>query len=247
MIRTGGKGLIRIGSVLFVMGFLVLGCAVSPIRFPTVLSEPEGVNYMSQLDRTDPQQKLYRQYVYRARYLQFDRIEDDVIYGWIVCTDCSWSRYKIVAVYDGSYLYTVIGYHEDFFYNKPRENYVMAPSSVQPQVRRWQWEDWLSRYTDFYYVKKHSGSINGSQVTHLAYWNAISKWRIEGRNIVKVSEIRKCPGASPEIQEWNSHPWLQNEGDVLRADCLENGAPFTITWVAITDDVLAGTKDTIAE
>ena len=106
---------IRNALILFV---LLSGCAT--YNFPTALWEPQVALILSNVEREHPREKLYRQYVSRRLYMQFERISaDNVIYGWMTCTDCEWTRKKMAAVYDGSYLYVVYGHHEDFFVREP--------------------------------------------------------------------------------------------------------------------------------
>ncbi|TAP24606.1 SHOCT domain-containing protein [Alteromonas sp. KUL17] len=67
-------------------------------------------------------------------YLQFERMdESNVIYGWYTCTDCNWTRTKVLAVYDGSYLYTVYGQHEEFFLESPQN------TRHHPNFSHWSW------------------------------------------------------------------------------------------------------------
>ena len=121
------------------------------------------VDYLRPLKSVHPEQKIYRQYVSNDRYFQFDRMSsDNTIYGWFTCTDCSWTREKIAAVYDGSYLYVVYGHHEDLFLNRP-QRVPMLPDA--------HWS-----------------------------WNVVEKFQVEGRNLIKLSQIRKCDYDSPAIR-----------------------------------------------
>ena len=110
---------------------IVTGCGT--YNFPSPLWETQVARILSDVERTHPQEKLYRQYVSGRLYMQFERISDnDVIYGWVTCTDCSWTRKKMAAIYSGSYLYVIYGHHEAFFLREPKKK-VMYPNE------HWSW------------------------------------------------------------------------------------------------------------
>ena len=183
----------------------VSGCATW--QPPGKMTEIEVFGYVSGLDKTHPQKKIYRQYVSDDRYLQFDRITDDnVIYGWHTCTNCNWTRVKMAAIYTGSYLYLIYGHHEDFFKSPPEDI---------PVLSDWHWS-----------------------------WNAIEKLQVEGRNLIKLAEIRKCPYDYPVIKEWTNGPW-RADGEI---DCsIRKSGRYESLWVATIDETLAGEKDSIVD
>jgi len=103
-------------------------CGVPPIsayRIPIELGTARSV--MPQESATIPPSKVYRQYVSGNFYLQFERMEEKVIYGYLACTDCDWQRIPITSIYDGSYFYVAIGRQDDF-YTSPNEGESINPA-----------------------------------------------------------------------------------------------------------------------
>ena len=79
-------------AVLFMLSTSVLtGCAT--LNFPSPMTETEVFDKLVSVEPVAPKEKIYRQYVTDGRYLQFERIdENNIIYGWYTCTDCTWTR-----------------------------------------------------------------------------------------------------------------------------------------------------------
>jgi len=184
--------------------FLGTGCA-TPFP-PSPMTETEVDSIIATIKREYPREKLYRQYVGKGLYIQFERIDDsNVIYGWYTCTDCSWTRSKIFGVYDGSYLYIAYGHHEEFFLQAP------TVSRMHPDMSHW-------------------------------LWGVVDKYQVEGRNLVQLAQYRKCPYDKPSIKEWFNIPW-QNSDEI---NCFEQeGGHYNVVYVATTDDVLVGKRDSI--
>ena len=189
-------------TVLVIM--LLSGCAT--YKPPTRLWETDVARILSDVEKTHPREKLYRQYVSDKYYFQFDRIsENNVIYGWLTCTDCSWTRHKMAAIYDGSYLYVTYGQHEHFFLSQP---------------------DQEPMYSDSLYWR----------------WNVVDKYRVEGRNLIQLSQFRKCRHRTPMIREWTDAPYLPGPGEI---DCRYGGEAYNSIYVATIDETLVGRRDSI--
>ncbi|WP_272984027.1 SHOCT domain-containing protein [Alteromonas australica] len=108
------------------------GCAT--LNYPSPMLETETFEKLISIKPVAPKEKIYRQYVRNGFYFQFERMdENNVIYGWYTCTDCNWTRSKMLAVYDGSYLYVTYGHHEEFF--------LEAPENIRhhPNFSHWSW------------------------------------------------------------------------------------------------------------
>ncbi len=120
-------------AVLFMLSTSVLtGCAT--LNFPSPMTETEVFDKLVSVEPVAPKEKIYRQYVTDGRYLQFERIdENNIIYGWYTCTDCTWTRSKFLALYDGSYLYLTYGHHEEFFLESPENK------RQHPDFSHWSW------------------------------------------------------------------------------------------------------------
>lgn len=104
---------------------VISGCAT--YNFPSPLYETDVVRILSNVKRIHPREKLYRQYVSDRLYMQFERIgPKNVIYGWMTCTDCNWTRRKMSAIYNGNYLYIIYGHHESLFLSRPRAKPMIA-------------------------------------------------------------------------------------------------------------------------
>ena len=124
----------RVFGRLLTLGISVSVAGCSTYKPPSPLLETHVSRILSDVERLHPREKLYRQYVSGQLYLQFERISDNnVVYGWVTCTNCNWTREKLAAVYDGSYLYLTYGHHEDFFLFPPKEK------SMHPTNLAWIW------------------------------------------------------------------------------------------------------------
>ena len=184
---------------------LLQGCAT--FKFPSPMLQTDVARILSNVKREHPREKLYRQYVSGRIYLQFERIgKDNVIYGWKACTDCDWTREKMAAVYDGSYLYVTFGHHEDFFLSEPQIKSMHA--------YREQW-----------------------------FWSVVNKFQVEGRNLLMLTQHRRCDSDLPQVREWSAPPW-KKESEI---DCrtVWAGEKYNTLYVATVDETLAGTRDSI--
>lgn len=117
---------------LMLLTLLLGGCATQ--YYPSPMLETEVFDKLVSIDPVLSKEKIYRQYVSNGRYMQFERIaENNIIYGWYTCTDCTFTRTKILGIYDGSYLYVVYGHHEEFF--------LEAPENIRqhPEFSHWGW------------------------------------------------------------------------------------------------------------
>jgi hypothetical protein len=193
--------------MLLAMSWLALtmsGCTT--LNYPSPMTEAEVYQQMSNIDPIVPKEKIYRQYVSDGRYFQFERMdENNVIYGWFTCTDCTWTRSKMLAVYDGSYMYVTYGHHEDFF--------LESPTSVR-------------QHPDF---------------SHWS-WSSIDKFQVEGRNLIKLGQIRKCTYMTPYIREWTNTPWSY-DGEY---DCTyQKSGTYNSIYVATIDETLTGERSSI--
>ena len=193
-----------VSGLLFAGAITLTGC--STLDFPTPMLETEVYEKLISIKQVVPQEKLYRQYVSGRTYLQFERMgEDNIIYGWYTCTDCSWTRSKFLALYDGSYLYLTYGHHEEFMLQSPRN------------------------------VRQHPDFSHWS-------WSVIEKFQVEGRNLIKLGQIRKCPTTYPMINEWSNAPWTY-DGEI---DCsLQLSGRYNSIFVATIDETLTGTRSSI--
>jgi hypothetical protein len=114
------------------LAFLLGGCAT--LNYPSAMTETEVFQKLVSIKPIEPKEKIYRQYVSDGRYLQFERIdENNIIYGWYTCTNCSWTRSKFLAIYDGSYMYLTYGHHEEFFLESPQN------VRKHPEFTHWSW------------------------------------------------------------------------------------------------------------
>ncbi|MBU2977616.1 SHOCT domain-containing protein [Alteromonas sp. C1M14] len=190
--------------LLIITGLQLGGCAIwNP---PSPMSEIEVHQKLVDIKPIEPEEKLYRQYVSDGIYIQFERMdENNVIYGWYTCTDCNWTRSKILAIYDGSYLYMAYGHHEEFFLESPT------------------------------YVRQHPSNAHWS-------WSVIEKFQLEGRNLIKLGQIRKCADDTPQIQEWDNAPWaLDGETDCK----YKRAGKYNKIYVATIDETLTGIRSSI--
>lgn len=187
-----------------VVAMMLGGCAT--LNYPSPMLETETFKKLSSIQPVVPKEKIYRQYVSNGRYFQFERMdENNVIYGWYTCTDCSWTRTKMLAVYDGSYLYIAYGQHEEFFLQSPQN------TRHHPDFSHWS-------------------------------WSSIDKYQIEGRNLIKLGQIRKCLYRSPMIEEWDNKVWTY-DGEI---DCrYKDRGRFNTIFVATIDDTLTGSRSSI--
>ena len=215
----------------FLAAMFLTGCAT--VKPPSSLSEYNVAEILRDVEWKHPTEKLYRQYVSGKLYLQLDRIsEKNVIYGWLTCTDCVWTREKMAAVYDGSYLYLTYGRHEDFFVqndsllagDKPALTYLSPEQFVQMML------------TDMHPDKTH-------WLTDWK-WNTVEKYRVEGRNLVLLSQFRKCVWDNDTgVQEYTNAP-LRPDFDEIDCRYQEPGKYNTI-YVATIDETLVGKLDSI--
>ncbi|ADZ91637.1 SHOCT domain-containing protein [Marinomonas mediterranea] len=182
----------------------VSGC--STLYYPSPMLETEVFKKMISIEPVAPKEKIYRQYVSNGLYIQFERLgEDNVLYGWYTCTDCTWTRSKVLAVYDGSYLYLTYGHHEEFYLEAP-----------QP-------------------VRQHPDNSHWS-------WSVIEKFQIEGRNLIKLGQIRKCTYDTQLIREWKNRPW-SGGGDY---DCrYQKQGSYNSIFVATIDETITGKRSSI--
>ncbi|MEG3767779.1 SHOCT domain-containing protein [Alteromonas sp. 14N.309.X.WAT.G.H12] len=190
--------------VLITAGLNLGGCAIwNP---PSPMLETEVFTKLASLNPVEPKEKIYRQYVSDGIYIQFERMdENNIIYGWYTCTNCNWTRSKILAIYDGSYLYMAYGHHEEFFLESPKN------------------------------VRQHPTNGHWS-------WSVIEKFQLEGRNLIKLGQIRKCATDSPQIQEWDNAPWAY-DGET---DCMyKQAGKYNKIFVATIDETLAGKRSSI--
>lgn len=189
---------------LILLSVTLGGC--STLNFPSQMTETEVFQKLVSIKPIEPKEKIYRQYVSDGRYIQFERIsEENIIYGWYTCTDCTWTRSKILALYDGSYLYLSYGHHEEFFLESPKN------IDQHPEFSHWS-------------------------------WGVIEKFQIEGRNLIKLGQIRKCIYDSPAIKEWDNSPW-EYDGDY---DCqYKNPGTYKSIFVSTVDETLAGQRSSI--
>lgn len=180
------------------------GCAT--VLPPSQMLETEVYKKMVAIKAEEPKEKIYRQYVSDGFYIQMDRMDENhVFYGWYTCTNCNWTRAKILAVYDGSYLYMIYGHHEEFFLESPKDQI------EYPEMSHWS-------------------------------WGVIEKFQVEGRNLIKLGQIRKCVYDDPMIKEWSNAPW-DYDGDF---DCrYAFKGTYNTVFVATTDDTLIGEKSSI--
>ena len=196
----------RFKTILIVASFIAFvlsGC--STLNYPSQMTEIEAYDIVSKIKKEYPKEKIYRQYVRNNIYIQFERMDDsNVIYGWYTCTNCRWTRSKMLAVYDGSYLYMIYGHHEDFFLETP------TTSRLHPTKSYWS-------------------------------WGVINKYQIEGRNLVMLGQYRKCIYTNPTIKEWSNAPYKTSD----EIFCNIKGKSYSRVFVATTDDILAGKKDSI--
>ncbi len=185
---------------------LVTTSGCSTLYYPTPMLETEVFKKMVSIEPIAPKEKIYRQYVSNGLYFQFERMdENNVLYGWYTCTDCSWTRSKVLAVYDGSYMYLVYGHHEEFYLEAPQQ------------------------------VRQHPDFSHWS-------WSSIEKFQIEGRNLIKLGQIRKCTYDDPMIREWKNIPW-SSDSDY---DCrFQKQGSFNRIFVATTDDTVVGGRSSI--
>lgn len=193
-----------IQACLVLSGLTLGGCATwNP---PSPMLETEVFEKLVSIKPIAPKEKIYRQYVSDGIYLQFERIDkDNVMYGWYTCTNCSWTRSKFLAVYDGSYMYMTYGHHEEFFLESPKN------------------------------VRNHPENSHWS-------WSVIEKYQVEGRNLIKQGQIRKCATDSPQIREWESAPWA-SDGEI---DCMYRvTGKYKRIFVATIDETLAGNRSSI--
>jgi hypothetical protein len=191
-------------SLLVILIAILGGCAT--YNPPSPMLETETFKKFSSIQPVMPKEKIYRQYVSNGRYFQFERMdENNVIYGWYTCTDCNWTRTKVLAVYDGSYLYMAYGQHEEFFLQAPQN------TRHHPNFTHWS-------------------------------WSSINKYQIEGRNLIKLGQIRKCNNMTPMIEEWDNEVWTY-DGEI---DCrYKERGQFNTIFVATIDDTLTGTRSSI--
>ncbi|GAB3483556.1 hypothetical protein GCM10027340_18020 [Marinomonas epiphytica] len=182
----------------------ITGC--STLYYPSPMTEVEVFDKMASIEAVQPKEKIYRQYVSDGIYFQFERMdENNVIYGWYTCTTCSWTRSKVLALYDGSYLYVTYGHHEEFFLESPKT---------------------VSQHPDF---------------PHWS-WSSIDLFQIEGRNLIKRRQIRKCTYDDPWIQEWVNRPWT----DGVDYDCrFRKTGNYSSIFVATIDDTIVGERSSI--
>ncbi len=193
-----------IQTCLILSGLSLGGCATwNP---PSPMMETEVFEKLVSIKPIEPKEKIYRQYVSDGIYLQFERMDkDNVIYGWYTCTNCSWTRSKFLAVYDGSYMYMTYGHHEEFFLESPKN------------------------------VRNHPDKSHWS-------WSVIEKYQVEGRNLIKQGQIRKCATDTPQIQEWVNAPWA-SEGEI---DCSYRlTGKYNRIFVATIDETLTGNRSSI--
>lgn len=190
--------------ILVISGAGLSGCATwNP---PSPMLETEVFKKLVSIKPVAPKEKIYRQYVSDGIYIQFERMdENNIIYGWYTCTNCDWTRSKILAMYDGSYLYMVYGHHEEFF--------LEAPQAVRQHPENSHWS-----------------------------WSVIEKFQLEGRNLIKLGQIRKCANDNPPIKEWKNSPWYY-DGET---DCrYQDSGSYNKIFVATIDETLTGQRSSI--
>ncbi len=73
-------------------------------------------------------------------------------------------------------------------------------------------------------------------------WSVIEKYQLEGRNLIKLGQIRKCASDSPQIKEWSNVPWAY-DGET---DCqFEANGRYSKIFVATIDETLTGKRSSI--
>lgn len=85
--------------------------------------------------------------------------------------------------------------------------------------------------------------VRDNQFRHWS-WNTVSKYQVEGRNLIQLSQFRACSYNTPRVQEWSNAPW--SSGDEI--DCrYKRSGSYNRLWVATIDETLAGERDSIVD
>jgi hypothetical protein len=170
--------------IIIAFSSLVSGCAHTPSFYLEGMHETDVHKVIDGLNKVDPKDALYKQYVNGTYYLQFDRVDSsNVLYGWLACSNCAgWTRKEILAVYDGADLYLAYGHHEEFFQQQPQEKLMI---NFTEDVSR------------FRFDKKYSRPA--------ILWNSIEVYKVEGRNLVLTSKFEKCGDFSNQAPPYTRH------------------------------------------
>lgn len=153
------------GGLILMLGLLLLsGCAT--VNPPSPLLETEVHQLFNPIQAQEPQEKLYRQYVEKGFYMQLERMdENNIIYGWYTCTNCTWTRSKLLAKYDGSYLYVIYGHHENFIVQPPQYR------RHHPDMSHWSWS-----VIDKYQVEGRNLILRGQTRKCESHYPQIREW-----------------------------------------------------------------------
>ena len=75
-------------------------------------------------------------------------------------------------------------------------------------------------------------------------WSTVEKYRVEGRNLLLLTEFRACSRNLIRVEEWSNSPWSV-PGQI---DCrYRNAGDYSRLWVATIDETLAGERDSMVE
>ncbi len=212
----------------FIVSALLVGCGPSWIDFyPSGLRLGQAREAMPAGKEQTLPTKVYRQYVSGNTYLQFERLEQNVLYGYLTCTDCQWQRVPLTAIHDGQHLLIATGVQDGLHTGNPDQPLFSGHDTGETNTHGMFGVVWRAL-------------LEGRNITRLAVLQNCRTVRhgVYARN-------KTDPGLTTAWYAEGTSTAAEGSG-IIGHRC-DGGASMERTFVATTDDVVGGTQRSLVE